>query len=339
TKKCTYGNITEERTLTRMDGTKLNADRAKTFAYSNAIRFSIDLLYKRQRAGALEESEISFFIVFTWEIIALIFIANVISSICVSFLLQIAQSTSNFSYSTEECYIILVAKYITLIVQKIFLLCLTAIIFHHGDGFQGNIVVIKTGKATLVSIILILRNLQFRSFTSLIDGLHDGTHEFWTDSPGFVYDVVYDLLIGSKNIHTVPNSEALLTKICEDPKAVTGMPLNWIMEMNLIEAPCPLKNVERSTVRIVNEVLSKFFSQDRYDLWIPRHAKRLRNFKPPLAVNSADFRPMNLFRLAITFYVFLGLSILSILVFLLERIVHMCSRRGMKLHQIIARLL
>lgn len=163
------------------------AFRLYVYEDKNSIQ---DLLYKRQRAGALEESEISFFIVFTWEIIALIFIANVISSICVSFLLQIAQSTSNFSYSTEECYIILVAKYITLIVQKIFLLCLTAIIFHHGDGFQGNIVVIKTGKATLVSIILILRNLQFRSFTSLIDGLHDGTHEFWTDSPGFVYDVV-----------------------------------------------------------------------------------------------------------------------------------------------------
>lgn len=39
--KSTLRNITEERTLTRMDGTKLNADRARTFAYSNAIRFSI----------------------------------------------------------------------------------------------------------------------------------------------------------------------------------------------------------------------------------------------------------------------------------------------------------
>ncbi|GMS80483.1 hypothetical protein PENTCL1PPCAC_2658, partial [Pristionchus entomophagus] len=321
--KTTFRNITEGRTLTRMDGTKLNPERSKTFIRSNVIRFSIDLFYERQRAGDLEESEISFFTVFKWETIALIFISNVISSICVFLLMQNARSS--------------ITKALCQIVQIIFLLCLTVIIFHHSAGFQGNNVVIKPGKET--------------TFPDLIEGLHDGSRELWTDSPGFVYDdyQVYDLLIGSKIIHTVPNSEALLTKICDNPKAVTGMPLNWIMEMNLIENPCPLVSVkltgnqgdetpgletfahyfsshyvfspdtDRKILWTVNEVLVKLFSQDRIDdYWIPRHVKRLRNFKPPLAVTSADYRPMNLLRLSLIIYIYLGLSVASSLVFVTE---------------------
>ncbi|GMR59517.1 hypothetical protein PMAYCL1PPCAC_29712, partial [Pristionchus mayeri] len=80
---------------------------------------------------------------------------------------------------------------------------------------QRNNVLIKTGKET--------------TFPDLIDDIHEGTREFWTDSPTFVNDVllVYDLLLGSHSIHSVEKSASLLTKICEDPKTVTGMPLNW----------------------------------------------------------------------------------------------------------------
>ncbi|GMT10940.1 hypothetical protein PFISCL1PPCAC_2237 [Pristionchus fissidentatus] len=130
--KSTLRNISEGRTLTRMDGSMLSRERVAQFDHSGVVRFSIDRFYERQRGSNVEESEISFFTVFKWEILILIFIALSLASLC-EFLLN---------YTLDR----LVAKSVSYFVSVLFLLSLTVIVFHHSAGFRGNNVVISPGR-------------------------------------------------------------------------------------------------------------------------------------------------------------------------------------------------
>ncbi|GMT32026.1 hypothetical protein PFISCL1PPCAC_23323, partial [Pristionchus fissidentatus] len=132
----TLTNIEENRTLTLFDSMAISPSRFNRYFTSPAFGYYELNIY--EKTGELETSEFSFFTVFRWNSLLLLFVAYIFVSVFAVLLNRRTDPSEIFGFSAAARHVI----------YLLFLLSLTLVVFHHAAGFKGNNFAVRKNRQT-----------------------------------------------------------------------------------------------------------------------------------------------------------------------------------------------